>query len=221
MDNDIGDSYLAKIGVESQSDVRKQRKEEELAELAKKEQEKKEREKQLKIARETLERAKRQEIYHFKVHGVTHYELSKMITYARRNDFFDPYDGWTAGDIKEFSPYEKVFETDLQGAVSAITFETEPENKYDPNAIKVIATLDEKKYMLGYVPAKQTGKVLDILKKQNRGEISPRVEYELTGGKYKLADDDENDFSDDPKLKIYTGKREYGFNIKICDNNID
>jgi len=91
----------------------------------------------------------------------------------------------------------------------------------DSNAIQVHATLDENDYMIGYVPADYTSDISNIIKDQQANTIDLRIEYELTGGKYKIADDDDNDFSDNPKLKITTGKYEYGFNIQLFDNNID
>jgi hypothetical protein len=220
MDNSIGDNYLHSIGAETPSDIRRKKEAQAKVEREKIAKEEAEHARNLAMAKEIIKHAKSQEISHFKVHGITYHELSKMVNYARKNDMFDPYDGYSAAEIKEYSPYERVFETDLSGIISSIEFVPEPENKYDNNAIKILATLDNKKYMIGYVPAKKTKEIADILEKHNNEEISLRIEYDLTGGKFKIADDDENDFSDDPKLKIHTGKSEYGFNIRLFDNNI-
>lgn len=221
MDNELGNSYLAKIGKESPSDLRKKEEEAAKQELLQKQKEEAERQEILKQAQETIAKAKRQKIYHFKVRGVSHYDLSKLVSYARKNDLIFPYDGFTASEIKEICPYEKVFETDLVGTSLTISLIPEPENKYDPNAIKVIATHEEKQFMLGYVPTEHTKEVADIMQKQNENKIRMHISYELTGGKYKIAEENFDDFSDDPKLKIRTGKVEYGFNIEIHDMNID
>lgn len=221
MDNSVGDTYLNSIGVQTMSEKLKQEEDLQKAELEKQRIEKEEDEKRLNKFKEAQEKAERQEIYHFKVHGTTHHELSKMVTYARKNKLFDPYDGYTASEIKEYSPYEEVYETDLVGLLSAIDFVPEPDNKYDSNAVKIIVTLDNNKFMIGYVPAKYTNDVLEIMQRQKNSEISLRIEYNLTGGKYKIAEDDEDDFSDDPKLKIHTAKQEYGFNIRMFDKNIE
>ncbi|EHS82511.1 HIRAN domain-containing protein [Lactiplantibacillus plantarum] len=167
MDNSVGDTYLSSIGEKSLSDSRRENEEANKKRLQQELDQKRHLEELAKKRKEATDKASRQEIFHFKVRGTTHYDLAKMVSYARKNDLFDPYDGYTAADIKEFSPYEEVYETDLVGLISAIEFRTDPNNKYDKNAIKVIATLDDGEYMLGHVPAGNTKDISEIMTKQN------------------------------------------------------
>ncbi|KRN96820.1 hypothetical protein IV55_GL000684 [Furfurilactobacillus siliginis] len=225
MDNTVGDTYQVRHGLKpfsvEQAEIA-QRNAKKIAEIKA---EQARRKVLTDRARETIqgaiEKRKSQELFHFKVRGTTHHDIKKMVTFARKNDLFDPYDGWTASDIKEFSPYDEVFETDLSGVLTDLKLITEPENKYDPNAIKVIAYIDEHEFMLGYVPKEYTAEVKGIMISQQDGKIDLHVEYELTGGKYKIAEEDDDDFSDDPKLKMHTGNFDYGFNIVLLDENIE
>lgn len=107
MDNSIGDAFLSSIGEKSLSDSR----------IRQKEAAEKHRQQELEqklylteiaqmINKITNNKSTQKEIFHFKVRGTTHYDLARMVSYARKNELFDPYDGYTATDIKEFSPYE-------------------------------------------------------------------------------------------------------------------
>lgn len=239
MDNSVGDTYLSSIGEKSLSDSRRENEEANKKRLQQELDQKRHLEELAKNRKEATDKASRQEIFHFKVRGTTHYDLAKMVSYARKNDLFDPYDGYTDADIKEFSPYEEVYETDFVGLISAIEFRTDPNNKYDKNAIKVIATLDDGEYMLGHVPAGSTKDISEIMTKQNNGSIALKINYTLTGGKYKIAEEKEEEFDFDEdwdvekeiqqeenetdftkNLRIKSGKKEYGFNIQLFDNNI-
>lgn len=146
----------------------------------------------------------------FKVAGISHYDIKKAVAFAKKNDLIWSYEGESAKDLKEF-PYSEVFETDLSGALSGINFVPEPENEYDKNALRVMITLKEKDFFIGYVPSKsniEVKKILDEYKDSN----DFKIDYEMTGGKYKIADDDE--YNPD-KLKIYTKTMNIGFNIRF------
>lgn len=39
--------------------------------------------------------------------------------------------------------------------------------------------------------------------------------------KHKIVEENPGDFSDDPKLKIFNGKMEYGFIVETHDMNIN
>lgn len=240
MNNRTGNKYLAKIGKESLSDIREneEQKKQQQNEITLPEEPSnvdisvhddipeeiktidEEREIRLQQSMDAFDLAERQKIIYFKIHGVSHYDLSKMVNFARKTSLFIPYDGLTASEIKEYSPYEEIFETNLVGLLSDIAFIREPNNKYDSNAIKIIATLNNQDFMLGYVPSEMTDDISDLMELRQNGEIDLRIEYRLTGGKFKIAEEDDYDFSDNPKLKIHTGKINYGFNISLFDNNI-
>ena len=239
MDNSIGDAYLSSIGEKSLSDSRRENEEANKKRHQQELDQQRRLEEMAKKRKKDADKAARQEIFHFKVRGTTHYDLARMVSYARKNELFDPYDGYTATDIKEFSPYEEVFETDLVGLISAIEFRTDPNNKYDKNAIKVIATLDDNEYMLGHVPAGSTKDISEIMANKNNGSINLKITYTLTGGKYKIAEEKEKEFDFDEdwnvekeaqqeeseadlikNLKVRSGKKEYGFNLQLFDKNI-
>ncbi|MGQ2381743.1 HIRAN domain-containing protein [Lactiplantibacillus plantarum] len=150
------------------------------------------------------------ELFHFKVAGTTHYDMKRFVDYARKNDLFEKYDGMTAKEIKEDSPYDEVYETDLLDVDYTIALQPDPNNEYDSDAIKVNAIIDGQEFQLGFVPKEHTSNIKKILQDGNF-----KIEGSLTGGKYKIAEDDDDDFSDNPKLKIKTGINNYGFNIVI------
>ena len=92
---------------------------------------------------------------------------------------------------------EDVYEADIYG-YSEITLTTEPNNEYDPNAIKV---MHKEIGHIGYVPKELTNRVKTALK--NDCEI----EWKLVGGKMKYIDYDED--------KVRTKTLNYGVIIDI------
>lgn len=111
------------------------------------------------------------------------------------------------------------------GLISAIEFRADPNNKYDKNTIKVIATLDDNEYMLGHVPAGITKDISEIMANKNNGNINLKITYTLTGGKYKIAEEkevqqEESEADLIKNLKVRSGKKEYGFNLQLFDKNI-
>lgn len=150
----------------------------------------------------------------FKVSGVTHYDLTSAVDFARKNMLFDPYEGYDNDDIKE-SPEEEFSEVDLSDALTAIKFVKELDNKYDPDAVSVTISIDDTDFKIGYVPKSHNVNVARIMKARNDGNISILVDGTLTGGKYKVAEYDDADYSDDPKAKVRTHVKQYGFNVEI------
>lgn len=213
MKNDIGEKYLIKIGSDL-SEKHKQEVEEQ------KKIESKQREEQARIASEVVQRAKehekRQLLAAFKVAGISNYDINKAVSYAKKQELFEPYDGYTASDIKEM-PYMEFYEVDFSNCVDKVNLVTEPENEYDKNAIRVEITIGEKTFMIGYVPKSRNKEIQKIIDKYASKASQLSIDYELTGGKYKMADEDDMDFSDNPKLKISITKLSYGFNIRLLD----
>ncbi|GBG95226.1 hypothetical protein LFYK43_16850 [Ligilactobacillus salitolerans] len=213
MNNDVGEQYLIKIG----SDLSKKHR---MEVEEQKEVEKKQQEDRLNAARETLQKAKereeRQLIAAFKVAGISNYDINKAVNYAKRQDLFEPYDGYTASDIKEM-PYSEFYEVDFSNCVDKVNLVAEPENKYDKNAIRVEITIKEKRFMIGYVPKKRNEEIKKIIDEYSSKASQLSVDYELTGGKFKIAEEDDMDFSDNPKLKIAVNNLNYGFNIRLLD----
>lgn len=108
------------------------------------------------------------------------------------------YDGMTNKEIFECG--KEVYEADIDGC-DEISFVPEPDNPYDPNAIKVIH--DEIGH-IGYVPADMAKRVSDIISSDYD------IEWKLVGGKYKYVDID--DFGEE---KVKTETLTYGISIDL------
>jgi len=106
----------------------------------------------------------------------------------------DVYEGLTNKDIKE--EYAEVYEVSINDW-TVIELVPEPDNKYDPNAVKVVSEFG----VLGYVPADKTLNVKSILEKGHT------LSWSLVGGKYKYYDDFEN--------KVKTKTLTYGIEIYL------
>lgn len=110
-----------------------------------------------------------------------------------------PYEGMTNKEILE-SRLDEVYEANISG-YSEISFEPEPDNPYDSNAIKGI---HEEIGHVGYIPRDMTRKVFNAI--SNDYEI----EWRLVGGKYKYVDIDEYG-----EEKIRTKTLNYGIIIDL------
>lgn len=110
--------------------------------------------------------------YSFKVAGISFYEKDIIDTLAIENDDYD----MTKKEIVDAymtdeSIYKYIF------SIDDVQLEPEPDNPYDPNAIKVIAD----GVFIGHVPAKSTNRVKQLLGK------SPEISCELYGGPSKIV----------------------------------
>ena len=76
----------------------------------------------------------------------------------------------------------------------------EPDNKYDPNAIRV----DVGDITIGYMPKESCAEVLGYL---NAGRIE-NLAYEIAGGAFKLLEEDYDPIKDKSKYAVSTGKAE-------------
>lgn len=133
--------------------------------------------------------------------------LKEIVRQLKKLDafFLDPYEGMTNKEIKEETYGEKIYE--YEG--SSILFgelEDEPENEYDPNAIKVNLVDDGgNRYFIGYVPKELTLKIKEL-----REEYPHYVATSLLGGKYKMQE--YNDYGEDVIVK---GEDEYGIELSV------
>ena len=125
--------------------------------------------------------------------------IVKEIRESNDKDYF--YEGNSNAEIKELLEYdsdEKIFELNYE-TIDDISFVPEPDNKFDPNAIKVVSL----EYgHLGYVPKTSTQNLKELLDKGNLN-----ITCTITGGKYKYYDDDED--------KVLTDSWDYGLEIDI------
>lgn len=136
--------------------------------------------------------------YTFRVAGVTKEgrqgTIKEIVKDWKEYNPDDIYEGMSNKDIKDLDI--EVYEADIYNWCN-IELIPEPDNKYDPNAIKVVSEFG----MLGYVPANETSKVRKIM------EEDYSLNWELVGGKYKYFDDYED------KVKIET--LNYGIEIHL------
>lgn len=86
----------------------------------------------------------------------------------------------------------------------------EPENPYDPNAIKVLVG----DTMIGYIPKGKTEKVRKVL---DEGRLL-NVAYEITGGKYKLITEDYDPDKDKSTYDLESGYEEIAAKVYIKEN---
>ena len=110
--------------------------------------------------------------YSFKVAGISYHEEDIIDTLAMENDDYD----MTKKEIVDTymtdeSIYKYIF------SIDDVQLEPEPDNPYDPNAIKVIAD----GVFIGHVPARSTSRVKQLLGK------SPEISCELYGGPSKIV----------------------------------
>lgn len=83
----------------------------------------------------------------------------------------------------------------------------EPDNPHDPNAIKVM--LDNK--LVGYIPKDDCQHILDIMD----NDLFVSANCEITGGKYKMVNEDYDCIKDKSTYKMETGEDDYAIYIYI------
>lgn len=199
-------------------------------EIQKIKEEEAERRKKLEIAKNIIKKSRQEQenklkelerkiILKFNVAGIKYHDIGKAIAFAKREKMFTPFDGANSNSLKN-DPYQKYYETHLDGIISSANFDFETENEHDKNAIAVYINIKDESFKIGYVPKRLTSKVKDIINQSNNNKIALKVGCYLDGGKFKVADEDQNDFSDNPKLKIFTGTDDLKFDIELSDDNL-
>lgn len=160
------------------------------------------------IVKETIAKAtpKAKKDISFKAAGVTFNGIQSKIKSMVKEEKYssDPYDGLSNKEIlDDYSDGDKIYEVDIYGS-SEIKLVPDPQNKFDPNAIKIV---HEEMGDVGYVPAtscKRIKKVLD-------GGYS--LNWKLIGGKSKyIVYDDEKD-----KDVVRTNNDTYGIMITLIE----
>jgi hypothetical protein len=71
-------------------------------------------------------------------------------------------------------------------SVSFLDLEKEPTNKYDGTAVKIIWNFEDKPYMLGYVPAKISAKVTNMIDENPDGVFCKVLEYNHFESPWKM-----------------------------------
>lgn len=129
----------------------------------------------------------------YKVAGVTHYEKNIM-HFAEENEVYsytkkELVDSWTGLDEEKIWKYE--FST------PTIELVPEPDNAYDPNAIKVMAD----GLHVGYIKAEDCAHLLKCIREQRISRISCWI----GGGPYKLLMED---YDIDKDKQVFTLERD-------------
>lgn len=94
------------------------------------------------------------------------------------------YSGLSNSEILEY--YDEVSEFEDVEFGEYIVFKKDPNNEYDPNAIKVYIELDDELHHIGHVPRKYNKKIGKLLD----SDLIDDIEATFTGGKIKKADYD-------------------------------
>lgn len=122
-----------------------------------------------------------------------------------------PYEDTPNSEIKEDYDWgitDPVFEIPRQLNLGQLKFIPEPDNAYNDKAIKIVFENDADQTLIGYVPDAQ-------LERANKYIDNPNYEvsYKLTGGKYKVARED--DYDDKIVVRVQGKDNPYGLQIKF------
>ena len=132
------------------------------------------------------------EYYNFKVAGISFREKDIIDSLAVENDAYD----MTKMELVDMYLIDEPIYKYLVSA-STVHLEDEPDNPHDPNAIKVVVD----GVHIGYVPAKKSNKVRQILEK------SPAIICNIYGGPSKTVHED------------YNGRGKEVYTVEKADHN--
>ena len=134
----------------------------------------------------------------FKVKGISHYYDEFFKKFAQENEDYK----LTNKELKEdFQDGDKVYKYEY--SFNEVKLVPEPDNKYDPNAVRV----EVDGCLIGYIDKAKTGRVKELLADPN----FRRVELEIGGGDYKYIYEDEDD-----KLQVEKDECEPFADVLIC-----
>jgi len=145
----------------------------------------------------------------FSVDGTTEEERHERIKAAvdvvkENTDIMDLYEGLSHKKIlKQHSDGKKIYEIEI-GGYSEIQLIPEPDNKLNPNAIKVVHS---KIGEVGYVPTEECIRVKEFMDKNYDSE------WKLLGGKHKCVEVDEQKGN---KI-VNTSIEPYGIEITLIE----
>ena len=151
--------------------------------------------------KKTIEDAFKVERFHIAGTSFRQKEIEQMG--SENNEYF-----FTRKEVEEYDLYnQKIYYYDFYPSKVELT--EEPDNPYDPNAIKVI--IDD--VHVGYI---KKGSCSHVKKIMHSGVIK-NIDAEISGGKYKeyLVDEEEDEeYRDRPEL--IKDKEDYFVTIEIC-----
>lgn len=155
-----------------------------------------------------------------KIAGIDHYKsnIRKAVKAARDEGWYEPFDGYTATDMKEaYRDYfddSPVYELPQDLFDDAIKLTPGPENEYDPHAIAVQIQVEDVRYTIGYVSKKQLERIHKYVDAPDF-EQKYQVITEISGGKSKHVEDETDLYSEESKLRIISETDDLYFNVKI------
>lgn len=167
---------------------------------------------------------KRTALVAVRIAGTQYYRsnLKKAIKAAREMGWYEPYDGMTAKDMREwYADYHQedniVFELPPDLFEDAVELVLEPENQFDETAIAVAIHVDDDLFKIGYVSKKQLDRVH---KRFDEPDFSKKYEIvtKVVGGNSKWVEekDDPNDYSgSSSKLVIAIDRSDPYLEVKI------
>ena len=141
-------------------------------------------------------------ITRYNVKGVFAHEDDIFHNLMERNPEYD----YTKADLIEFCGHGFPIYKWIPKPLSAELI-PEPDNKYDPNAIRV----DVGGITIGYVPKEKCAEVLEIM---SSGRVD-NISYEISGGAFKQLEEDYDPNKDRSTYSLETGKAELFANLYI------
>ncbi|MBU5342294.1 HIRAN domain-containing protein [Caldifermentibacillus hisashii] len=111
--------------------------------------------------------------------------LKRLANGYKKNDYIESWEGLTKREMIECYMEQSEFEG--QTISNVIRFEPEPDNPYDPNAIKVfMKDVNGIEHHVGYIRREDTQEI----KEQMQREDFKYIAVSFTGGKYRSVDYD-------------------------------
>jgi hypothetical protein len=142
------------------------------------------------------------QFFEFPVKGVFNHEEDIFHKLMERNPNYD----YTKAELIEYEvPGYPIYKW-VPKALPAMLV-PEPDNQYDPNAIRV----EIGDVLIGYVPKGECRKVLDWIRSSKIDNIA----FQITGGAYKLLDEDYDVIKDKSKYTLETGREELAAKVTL------
>lgn len=134
---------------------------------------------------------------HFRITGVQYYQDDFVEQLGSYNYDYDE----KASDLKEsYDSGDRIYQYDFSGLKAELV--PEPENEYDPNAVKVMVN----GIQVGHVKKGSCSRVKNLMKSPD----FVRIDIEISGGKYKeIVENDEG------KMRVIKEERPYYVDVDI------
>lgn len=135
--------------------------------------------------------------------GVEYYEESIMRLAVENGDYSLTKDKIIKSGLTDKTIFKFLFPSE------PVILEFEPDNKHDPNAIKVLLSGQH----IGYIKAGSCSRVRNLIVNDKIDSIT----CSLTGGPYKAVFNENPDPDDKPEYHMERGTASFGANIRIFE----